>query len=202
MSLEPPGRRCGPGLSPSPRFRALSFRLNTNISFLPSVSVHLSVCPSVCPAHPARAGPPPLPAPLRGPQQGCSPHLRAGLAAPTWGAAHGPHLHLRYLSLLFPTGNGRREGPPLRPPPPASLTLHVPQGGQRVASPEQVARVCSLCVPVSVCAVVPVCTGRGAGVPRGHFSTSPPPRGSEGLQEGALDPSRGRKLKAHLDVQA
>lgn len=59
---------------------ALSFQLDTNISFLLS----LCTCLSVCPVRPARAAPPPLSAPLRGPQQGGSPHLRAGLAAPTW----------------------------------------------------------------------------------------------------------------------
>ncbi|KAB0389806.1 hypothetical protein E2I00_000542, partial [Balaenoptera physalus] len=62
--------------------------------------------------HLPRVAPPPLPAPLRGPQQGGSPHLRAGLAAPAWGAARGPHLC--YLSLLFPTEfQAWRESPTL-----------------------------------------------------------------------------------------
>lgn len=127
----------------------------------------MSVCPSVCPTRPAWAGPPPLPAPLRGPQQGSSPHLRAGLAAPSWGAAHSPHLH--YLSVLFPTGNTSGGGPALCLP--ASLILHVPRSSQDVA-PQ------SLCVfpPVCMCLCVP---GVTCVYLRGPSSTCPPHGGPE-----------------------
>lgn len=86
----------------------------------------MSVCPSVHPSPgPAWAAPSTLSAPVRDPQQGRPPHLRADLAAPIWGAAHDPQL--RYLSLLFPTGNGSFRGPRTSPLW-ASLTVHAAQG--------------------------------------------------------------------------
>lgn len=54
LSLGFPGRRCQGGLAPTSEFSASDH--NTNISFLPSVSVHLSVCLP----RPSQPGLPPL----------------------------------------------------------------------------------------------------------------------------------------------
>lgn len=81
----------------------------------------MSVCPSVHPSPgPAWAAPSTLPVAVRDTQQGHPPHLRASLAAP-----HGPQL--RFLSLLFPTGNGSFRGH-LSSPLWDSLIVHAAQG--------------------------------------------------------------------------
>lgn len=176
LSLGFPGRRCQGGLAPTSEFSASDH--NTNISFLPSVSVHLSVCLP----RPSQPGlpPPPLPAPLRGPQQSCSPHLRAGLAAPAWGAARGPHLH--YLSLLFPTGNGWGEGPPLCP-------HHARPHSHRMRPGWPVCRLHpSPAVSGPMC-VLSVCMCLCAGGTRGAHLQLFLLQEAEGLADEALDPS-------------